>query len=70
MLSLHLLQLCLVYINTLMLQRILGEPHWDARLTLEDLRGLTPLMYHHVTPYGIFRLDMNDRLVIEEARAA
>jgi TnpA family transposase len=70
MLSLHLLQLCLVYINTLMLQRILGEPQWDARLTPDDLRGLTPLMYHHVTPYGIFRLDMNDRLVIEEARAA
>jgi hypothetical protein len=70
MLSLHLLQLCLVYINTLMLQRILGEPHWDARLTPDDLRGLTPLMYHHVTPYGIFRLDMNDRLMIEEARAA
>lgn len=70
MLSLHLLQLCLVYINTLMLQRLLGEPQWDARLTPEDLRGLTPLMYHHVTPYGIFRLDMNDRLVIEEARAA
>jgi TnpA family transposase len=70
MLSLHLLQLCLVHINTLMLQRILGEPHWDARLTPDDLRGLTPLMYHHVTPYGIFRLDMNDRLVIEEAQAA
>jgi hypothetical protein len=70
MLSLHLLQLCLVYINTLMLQRLLGEPQWNARLTPKDLRGLTPLMYHHVTPYGIFRLDMNDRLVIEEARAA
>jgi hypothetical protein len=60
----------LVYINTLMLQRLLEEAHGDARMTLDDLRGLTPLMYHHVTPYGIFCLDMNDRLVIEEARAA
>lgn len=70
MLTLHLLQLYLVYTNTLMLQRLLGEPHWDARLTPENLRGLTPLMYHHMTPYGIFRLDMNDWLVSEEARAA
>jgi TnpA family transposase len=70
MLSLHLLQLCLVYINTLMLQRILGEPHWEGRLTPEDRRGLTPLMYHHVTPYGLFRLNMAERLVIEEASAA
>jgi TnpA family transposase len=70
MLSLHLLQLCLVYINTLMLQRILREPHWDTRLTPEDLRGLTPLMYHHVTPYGLFRLDMTERLMIDEAMAA
>lgn len=70
MLSLHLLQLCLVYINTLMLQRILGEPHWERRLTPEDQRGLTPLMYHHVTPYGLFRLNMAERLLIEEASAA
>jgi len=26
MLSLHLLQICLVYINTLMIQRVLAEP--------------------------------------------
>ena len=28
MLALHLLQNCLVYVNTLMLQRVLGEPIW------------------------------------------
>jgi TnpA family transposase len=28
MLALHLLQICLVYINTLMLQRVLTEPDW------------------------------------------
>jgi TnpA family transposase len=28
MLALHLLQICLVYINTLMIQRVLTEPDW------------------------------------------
>ena len=65
MLALHLLQISLVYINTLMLQRVLSEPAWSGRLTTEDLRGLTPLIYGHVNPYGIFRLDMDTRLSID-----
>jgi TnpA family transposase len=63
-LSLHLLQACLVYINTLMLQRVLSEPSWSDRMTREDFRALTPLIYHHVNPYGTFELDMNKRLPI------
>ena len=35
-LSLHLLQACLVYINTLMLQDILAEPEWIGRMTAEE----------------------------------
>jgi TnpA family transposase len=70
MLSLHLLQLCLVYINTLMMQQLLSEPHWQGRLQAEDLRALTPLIFNHVTPYGMFHLDMNKRLVIEQAQMA
>jgi TnpA family transposase len=31
MLSLHLLQLCLVYINTLMIQQVLHKPQWQGR---------------------------------------
>ena len=65
MLSLHLLQVCLVYINTLMLQRVLAESSWSQRLTADDRRGLTPLIYGHVNPYGTFRLDLSERLVIE-----
>ncbi len=65
MLSLHLLQVCLVYINTLMLQRVLAEPSWSQGLTLTDRRALTPLIYGHVNPYGTFRLDLSERLVIE-----
>lgn len=67
MLALHLLQISLVYVNTLMIQRLLSEPAWSGRLTTEDLRALTPLVYAHVNPYGIFRLDMNARLPIEPA---
>lgn len=70
MLSLHLLQLCLVYINTLMMQRVLNEPQWQERMQAEDLRALTPLVYSHVTPYGTFRLDMNKRLEIEQMVSA
>lgn len=64
-LSLHLLQVCLVYINTLMLQQVLLDPSWEKRLTKNDQRALTPLIYGHVNPYGTFRLDMNQRLKIE-----
>lgn len=69
-LSLHLLQASLVYVNTLMLQRILAEPIWFNRMQPEDLRGLTPLIYSHVNPYGYFELDMATRLTIDELQAA
>ncbi|ARV57981.1 transposase [Nostocales cyanobacterium HT-58-2] len=64
-LCLHLLQMCLVYINTLMIQKILAEPTWMKRMTKEDFRGLTPLFWSHVNPYGTFRLDMNERLELD-----
>jgi Tn3 transposase DDE domain-containing protein len=66
-LALHLLQVSLVYINTLMIQRVLSESAWADRMTAEDKRGLTPLVWGHVNPYGLFRLDMNTRLAIETA---
>jgi TnpA family transposase len=65
-LSLHLLQNCLIYITTLMLQRILAEKKWFEMMTPEDFRGLTPLIYAYVNPYGSFRLDMTQRLLIED----
>jgi TnpA family transposase len=70
MLSLHLLQNCLVYINTLMLQQVLIHDGWRNRMTKEDWRGLTPLFYQHINPYGEFSLDMNTRIGIDEAVAA
>jgi TnpA family transposase len=64
-LSLHLLQSCLVYVNTLMIQEVLSEPKWMKAMQPEDLRGLTPLIWSHVNPYGTFRLELDERLPIE-----
>jgi hypothetical protein len=66
MLSLHLLQVCMVYINTAMLQKLLREPRWLARMEPSDLGAMTPLLYAHINPYGTFRLDLESRLLIEE----
>jgi TnpA family transposase len=64
-LCLHLLQNCLIYVNTLMIQKVLEEPAWAGRMTAEDWRALSPLLYHHVNPYGVFRLDMDTRIDLE-----
>lgn len=64
-LSLHLLQVCLIYINTLMIQEVLTSSSWHNQLTKNDQRALTPLIYSHINPYGTFHLDMNERLVLK-----
>ena len=61
-LALHLLQASLVYINTLMLQRVLEEPVWLGRMAEADMRALSPLVYAHVSPYGTFDLNLDERL--------
>jgi len=63
-LSLHLVQICLVYVNTLMIQQIVSAEEWKHVLTQEDYRALSPLIYAHVNPYGVFELNMNERLSI------
>jgi TnpA family transposase len=63
-LSLHLLQICMVYINTLLVQKVLSEPEWLDRMQPEDFRGLTPLFYGHINPYGRLVLNMSERLLI------
>lgn len=64
MLALHILQSCLVYVNTLMLQEVLAEPEWENALTAEDRRGLTPLFSSNMNPYGDIRLNMGNRLAL------
>ncbi|WP_152986797.1 Tn3 family transposase, partial [Pseudovibrio sp. POLY-S9] len=69
-LSLHLLQASLVYVNTCMVQSVLSDPVWADRLAAEDYRGLTPLIYSHINPYGRFEVDMEQRIDFEGRQAA
>jgi len=62
MLCLHLLQISMVYINTLMLQQVIEESNWLQKMKLEDKRAITPLLHEHVNPYGIFLLNLEERL--------
>jgi len=67
---LHLLQVCMVYINTLIIQEALSDPTWKNKLTAEDKRALTPLIHTHINPYGLFPLNLKERLDIERRKAA
>lgn len=66
MLALQLLQSALVYVNTLLIQDILAEDNWANTLTDEDRRGLTPLFWTHLAPYGEVHLNMTRRLTLRE----
>jgi Tn3 transposase DDE domain len=68
-LCLRILQASLVYVNTLMLQDVLADETWSALLGAPDRRGLTPLFWQHVRPYGEVRLDMTSRLALGPAAA-
>jgi hypothetical protein len=51
-LCLRVLQAALVYVNTLMVQDVLAGDGWAGSMPAEDRRGLTPLFWTHVAPYG------------------
>ena len=68
--ALTLVQNCLVYVNTRIFQSVLSDPKWAAKMTTEDHRGITPLIYAHVNPYGRFEVDMNKRMDFQSLRAA
>ena len=70
MLALHLLQSALVHLNTLLVQHVLAEPTWTSRLTDDDRRGLTPLFWSNINPYGTFHLDMTTRIDLERTAEA
>jgi len=67
LLCLHLLQASLVFVNTLMIQRVLTAPDWATTMGTRDLAALSPLVYHHINPYGIFDLDLDARLPLGES---
>ena len=47
-----------------LLQEVLAEPEWSALLTPANRRGLSPLFWQHVRPYGEVTLDLGSRLTI------
>ncbi len=61
---LHLLQACMGYVNTLLIQEILAQPFWRNVLTPEDKRALNVLFHSHINPYGLFPLDLSTQLGI------
>lgn len=69
-LSLHLLQMCMVFVNTLMIEQTISEGKWLERFTQEDLRAISPMIYGHINPYGQFKLDMEYRLPLDFKLAA
>lgn len=65
LLCLHLLQVCMVHINTLLIQEVLLDPKWKNILNKHDMRALSPLLHGHINPYGFLHLDMEKRLNIK-----
>ena len=57
--ALGLLQNCLMLINTILVERTIEKEQMINRLSIEDLRALSPLFYEHINPYGVFEIDLN-----------
>lgn len=60
MLCLRVLQASIGYLNTLMIQDVVGEGL--VALSAEDERGLNPLFWSNIAPYGEVKLDMARRI--------
>ena len=63
-LALHLLQISMVYVNTMMIQEVIHEQKWLDLMTPADYRAISPLIYGHINPYGSYNLDMSERLTL------
>lgn len=59
----------MAYVNMRMVQSVLRNPDAAARLSLEDYRGLSPLIYLHINPYGRFEVDLDKRIDFERMAA-
>ena len=58
LLSLQLLQNCLMLVNTILVERTLEKHDLWEQLNAEDRRALTSLFHTHINPYGVFELDL------------
>jgi Transposase and inactivated derivatives, TnpA family len=61
-LCLRVLQASIGYLNTLMIQDVVGEGL--VQLGAEDERALTPLFWSNIAPYGEVKLDMRRRITL------
>lgn len=68
-LALQLLQNCLMLINTILIERTVDHHQLLDKLSLEDRRALTPLLYEHINPYGLFALDLERPSFLQEEAA-
>ncbi len=46
-------------INTILVEKTIEKEQMVNRLSVEDLRALSPLFYEHINPYGVFEIDVN-----------
>ena len=53
-----------------MVQAVLSDPVWADRLAAENYRGLSPLIYSHINPYGRFEVDLDQRIDFDTPIAA
>lgn len=57
----------LVIWYTLMIQEVLSDSKWLNIMQPDDFRGLTPLFWSHVNPYGTFHLNLDERLPLKNS---
>jgi hypothetical protein len=69
-LSLNLLQICWVCVNTLQIQCMLAEAQQFRQMKKEDLRALPPLIFSHPISYGQFHLGLFKRMPTDETLSA
>lgn len=68
-LALQLVQASMVYVNTRMVQSVLRDQDLASRLAAEDYRGLTPLIYSHINPFGRYDIDLASRIDFDRQAA-
>lgn len=61
-LCLHLIQVCINYMNTLMIQEVIHNPLKPYFLTVHDRRAINSMFYGHLNPHGVVSLNMEKRL--------
>ena len=54
-------------INTILVEQTIEQHRLTDKLSVEDLRALTPLFYEHINPYGLFELDLERPSFLKKA---